>query len=269
MPSQARPSGQSRVYRSQGGGTEDVHVSPLILCRHAPFKKGIDNDLTQERPGNGCDTLSHCAQTARISTAGATCIDMNRSRQRSVSPALPGRPTHPNPPSRAHPGTPRTNTGLPGRAHDRRSPPGTVGSVPKRPPLHHPHPVTHETRSKPLLISPAPPATPRPPDRLRRHEPPSKPNNAHRRRIIFVPWLTHKRRNSRNSVPHPTTSRYSLLKSQTQQTQTISLRRRPRARFSPELKTPVSQNYGCPMSGGWLIQDPSRGNTPAVWLARF
>jgi hypothetical protein len=159
MPSQARPSGQSRVYRSQGGGTEDVHVSPLILCRHAPFKKGIDNDLAQERPGNGCDTLSHCAQTARISTAWASCIDMNRSRRRSAPPALPGRPTHPNPPSRAHPGTPRTNTGLPGRAHDRRSPPGTVGSVPKRPPLHHPHPVTHEPRSKPLLISPTPRAT--------------------------------------------------------------------------------------------------------------
>lgn len=158
MPSQARPSGQSRVYRSQGGGTEDVHVSPLILCRHAPFKKGIDNDLAQERPGNGCDTLSHCAQTARISTAWASCIDMNRSRRRSVPPAPPGRPTTRTRP-RAHPGTPRTNTGLPGRAHGRRSPPGAVGSVPKRPPLHHPHPVTHENRSKPLLVLAAIPAT--------------------------------------------------------------------------------------------------------------
>lgn len=243
MPSQARPSGQSRVYRSQGGGTEDVHVSPLILCRHAPFKKGIDNDLTQERRENGCDTLSHCAQTARISTAGATCIDMNRSRQRSVRLALPGRPTHPNPSSRAPGRTPNEHRAAgPGTRPSDTGPPRAVGSVPKRPPMHHPHPVTHETRSKPLLISPAPPATPRPPDRLRRPEPPSKPNDARRRKIIFVPWLTHKRRNSRVYVPHPTTSRYSLLKSQTQQTQTISLLRRPQARLPTEIKTPKGQN---------------------------
>lgn len=241
MPSQARPSGQSRVYRSQGGGTEDVHVSPLILCRHAPFKKGIDNDLAQERPGNGCDTLSHCAQTARISTAWASCIDMNRSRRRSVPPALPGRPTtrtRPHARTRAHPErTPDCRAG-----HTAVGPRGAVGSVPKRLPSHHPHPVTHEPRSKPLLISPAQPAIPRPPDRLRRPEPPSNPNDARRRTTFFVPWLTHKHRISRISVPHPTISRYSLLKSQTQQTQSISLLRRPRARFSPELKTPVSQN---------------------------
>ena len=186
MPSQARPSGQSRVYRSQGGGTEDVHVSPLILCRHAPFKKGIDNDLAQERPENGCDTLSHCAQTARISTAGATCIDMNRSRQRSVQLALPGRPTHPNPTSRAPGYTPNEHrTAGPGTRPSDTGPPRAVGSVPKRPPMHHPHPVTHETRSKPLLISPAPPATSRPPDRLRRPETRSKPNDARRRNNNF------------------------------------------------------------------------------------
>jgi|GEM_PF-6710391 len=243
MPSQARPSGQSRVYRSQGGGTEDVHVSPLILCRHAPFKKGIDNDLAQERPENGCDTLSHCAQAARISTAGATCIDMNRSRQRSVQVALPGRPTHPNPPSRAPGCTPNEHrTAGPGTRPSDTGPRGAVGSVPKRPPLHHPHPVTHETRSKPLLISPAPPAT-----RAHRtdYDAPKHPPNQMMHvgeTIIFVPWLTHKRRNSRVSVPHPTTSRYSLLKSQTQQTQTISLLRRPRARLPTEIKTPKGQN---------------------------